>query len=42
MAVELISQVVFFVLSIGIIYGSFNTRVKAIENKLHQGKSNRK
>ena len=39
MAVELISQVVFFVFSIGVIYGSFNTRVKAIENKLEDQKT---
>ena len=39
MALEFIAQIAFFVLSIGIIYGSFNTRVKSIEKQLNDQKS---
>jgi hypothetical protein len=39
MGIEVIVQLVFTVLSIGIVYGSFNTRVKAIETKLDDQKN---
>ena len=39
MNIEIISQAITFILTVGIIYGSFNARLKAIEKDLEENKN---